>query len=40
MRIPNQGPIIAKKIIDNLIAKELVKPKIPMINCWRQQRAL
>ena len=31
MRIPKSWvPIIAKKIIDNLIAKELVKPKIPM----------
>ena len=31
MRIPKSWvPIMAKKIIDNLIAKELVKPKIPM----------
>jgi len=31
MRIPKSWvPIIAKKIIDNLIAKELVKPNIPM----------
>jgi hypothetical protein len=31
MRIPKSWvPIIAKKIIDNLIAKELVRPKIPM----------
>lgn len=31
MRIPRSWvPIIAKKIIDNLIAKELVSPKIPM----------
>ncbi|MDH4232755.1 MAG: DUF507 family protein [Nitrospirota bacterium] len=31
MRIPRSWvPIIAKKIIDNLIAKELVRPKIPM----------
>jgi hypothetical protein len=31
MRIPRSWvPIIAKKIIDNLIAKELVKPNIPM----------
>jgi len=31
MRIPKSWvPIIAKKIIDNLIAKELVSPKIPM----------
>ncbi len=31
MRIPKAWvPIIAKKIIDNLIAKELVRPKIPM----------
>ncbi len=31
MRIPRSWvPIIAKKIIDNLIAKELVTPKIPM----------
>ena len=31
MRIPKSWvPIIAKKIIDNLIDKELVKPKIPM----------
>ncbi len=31
MRIPRSWvPIIAKKIIDNLIAKELVMPKIPM----------
>ena len=31
MRIPKSWvPIIAKKIIDNLVAKELVSPKIPM----------
>jgi len=31
MRIPKSWvPIIAKKIIDNLIAKELVTPKIPL----------
>ena len=31
MRIPKSWvPIIAKKIIDNLIDKELVRPKIPM----------
>jgi len=31
MRIPKAWvPIIAKKIIDNLMAKELVRPKIPM----------
>lgn len=31
MRIPKSWvPIIAKKIIDNLIAKELVRPKIPL----------
>jgi len=31
MRIPKSWvPIIAKKIIDNLIAKDLVRPKIPM----------
>lgn len=31
MRIPKSWvPIIAKKIIENLIAKELVRPKIPM----------
>jgi len=31
MRIPKTWvPIIAKKIIDNLIAKELVRPKIPL----------
>jgi uncharacterized protein len=31
MRIPKSWvPIIAKKIIDNLIAKELVSPKIPI----------
>ena len=31
MRIPKAWvPIMAKKIIDNLIARELVKPKIPM----------
>ena len=31
MRIPKSWvPIIAKKIIDNLIAKELVNPKIPL----------
>ena len=31
MRIPKSWvPIIAKKIIDNLIAKELVRPNIPM----------
>ena len=31
MRIPKSWvPIITKKIIDNLIAKELVAPKIPM----------
>ena len=31
MRIPRSWvPIIAKKIIDNLITKELVTPKIPM----------
>lgn len=31
MRIPKSWvPIMAKKIIDNLIAKELISPKIPM----------
>ena len=31
MRIPKSWvPIIAKKIIDNLIAKELVRPNIPL----------
>jgi len=31
MRIPKSWvPIMAKKIIDNLIARELVKPKIPV----------
>jgi hypothetical protein len=31
MRIPKSWvPILAKKIIDNLIAKELVRPKVPM----------
>jgi len=31
MRIPKSWvPIIAKKIIDNLIEKELVRPKIPL----------
>jgi len=31
MRIPKSWvPIIAKKIIDNLIARELVTPKIPL----------
>ena len=31
MRIPKSWvPILAKKIIDNLIAKELVTPKIPL----------
>jgi len=31
MRIPKSWvPIITKKIIDNLIAKDLVKPKIPL----------
>jgi len=31
MRIPKSWvPIMAKKIIDNLIAKELVRPNVPM----------
>ena len=41
MRIPKSWvPIIAKKIIDNLVAKELVRPKIPMDKLLQTAEAL
>ena len=41
MRIPKSWvPIIAKKIIDNLIAKELVRPNIPLDKLLETAEAL